>query len=151
MAADLRLHLERVLPAPPERVFALNTSRSCWHSGGAPTGSLFQVSKWTPVSVVATASRCSHQTAMPSSSRASSARSSPEPAWRTRFDGNRPTPTTVRLWLCSRSTLSANQPRLTVDQGDFATEGRLALHVQGWSESIDRLEELIASQPQSAP
>jgi hypothetical protein len=35
---------------------------------------------------------------------------------------------------------------LTVDQGDFATEQRRALHAQGWSESIDRLEELIASQ-----
>jgi uncharacterized protein YndB with AHSA1/START domain len=34
---------------------------------------------------------------------------------------------------------------LTIDQGDFATAERLALHVQGWSESIDRLELLIAT------
>jgi uncharacterized protein YndB with AHSA1/START domain len=31
---------------------------------------------------------------------------------------------------------------LTVDQGDFATEQRRALHQQGWSESIDRLRNI---------
>jgi uncharacterized protein YndB with AHSA1/START domain len=34
--------------------------------------------------------------------------------------------------------------RLTVEQGSFATEQRLALHEQGWSESLDHLEDLIA-------
>jgi uncharacterized protein YndB with AHSA1/START domain len=34
---------------------------------------------------------------------------------------------------------------LVVDQGDFATEARKGLHVQGWTESIDRLEALLAS------
>jgi uncharacterized protein YndB with AHSA1/START domain len=34
---------------------------------------------------------------------------------------------------------------LTVDQGPFATEGRRALHQQGWTESLDRLEELITN------
>jgi uncharacterized protein YndB with AHSA1/START domain len=34
---------------------------------------------------------------------------------------------------------------LTVDQGLFATEGRRALHEQGWSESLDRLRELMSS------
>ena len=32
---------------------------------------------------------------------------------------------------------------LTVEQGTFATEGRRALHEQGWTESLDRLEELL--------
>jgi uncharacterized protein YndB with AHSA1/START domain len=34
---------------------------------------------------------------------------------------------------------------LTVDQGPFATEGRRALHEQGWTETVDRLTELITS------
>jgi uncharacterized protein YndB with AHSA1/START domain len=34
---------------------------------------------------------------------------------------------------------------LTVDQGAFATEARRALHDQGWSDALDRLQELIAS------
>jgi uncharacterized protein YndB with AHSA1/START domain len=40
---------------------------------------------------------------------------------------------------------------LTIDHGDFATEQRRALHVQGWSESIDRLEALLANQASSGP
>jgi uncharacterized protein YndB with AHSA1/START domain len=34
---------------------------------------------------------------------------------------------------------------LAVDQGSFATEGRLSLHEQGWTDSLDRLEALIRS------
>lgn len=34
---------------------------------------------------------------------------------------------------------------LTVDQGRFATEARRALHEQGWTETVDRLAELITS------
>jgi uncharacterized protein YndB with AHSA1/START domain len=34
---------------------------------------------------------------------------------------------------------------LIVDQGIFATEERRALHEQGWTEALDRLQELISS------
>jgi uncharacterized protein YndB with AHSA1/START domain len=34
--------------------------------------------------------------------------------------------------------------RLTVVQGVFATEERRALHEEGWTESLERLEELLA-------
>jgi uncharacterized protein YndB with AHSA1/START domain len=34
---------------------------------------------------------------------------------------------------------------LTVDQRSFATEGRWALHQQGWTDALDRLQELITS------
>ena len=88
--------------------------------------------------------------AMPSSSRAVTARWSPEPAWRTRLDGNRPPDDQETVVVLSLESLGESTT-LTVDQGDFATEERRALHVQGWSESIDRLEELIASQNRSAP
>jgi uncharacterized protein YndB with AHSA1/START domain len=33
---------------------------------------------------------------------------------------------------------------LTVDQGPFLTEARLALHTQGWTESLERLYEVVA-------
>jgi uncharacterized protein YndB with AHSA1/START domain len=36
-----------------------------------------------------------------------------------------------------------NSTALTVDQGNFTTEARRALHVQGWTESIDHLETLL--------
>jgi uncharacterized protein YndB with AHSA1/START domain len=35
--------------------------------------------------------------------------------------------------------------RLTVDQGRFATEARRELHVQGWTEALDRLHGLLSS------
>jgi uncharacterized protein YndB with AHSA1/START domain len=34
---------------------------------------------------------------------------------------------------------------LVLSQGSFATEGRRALHEQGWSESFERLREVISS------
>lgn len=34
---------------------------------------------------------------------------------------------------------------LTVDQGPFATEGRRALHEQGWTETLDRLADMITT------
>ena len=40
---------------------------------------------------------------------------------------------------------------LTIDQGTFATEERRALHEQGWTESLDRLRELITGPDWSAP
>lgn len=39
---------------------------------------------------------------------------------------------------------------LMVDQGRFATEARRALHEQGWTESLDRLQELGTTLGQSA-
>ena len=34
---------------------------------------------------------------------------------------------------------------VVLDQGSFATEERLALHTQGWMDSLERLYELVAS------
>lgn len=34
---------------------------------------------------------------------------------------------------------------LTVDQRLFATEGRRTLHLQGWTEGLDRLQELLST------
>jgi uncharacterized protein YndB with AHSA1/START domain len=36
--------------------------------------------------------------------------------------------------------------RVVVEQGSFATHARLALHQDGWSDTLDRLEGLIARQ-----
>ena len=40
---------------------------------------------------------------------------------------------------------------LSVEQGTFATEDRRALHEQGWTESLDRLEELLKSRDWATP
>ncbi|MGW0614622.1 SRPBCC family protein [Streptomyces sp. NPDC002788] len=36
---------------------------------------------------------------------------------------------------------------LTLDQGDFATERRRALHEEGWLQGLGKLGEMLASQP----
>ena len=42
-----------------------------------------------------------------------------------------------------RDQLDSTQ--LVVEQGIFATEGRRALHEQGWTETLDRLQELLTN------
>ena len=47
--------------------------------------------------------------------------------------------------MLSLEALDDESTALTIDQGDFGDSGAACvLHVQGWSESIDHLEELIA-------
>jgi uncharacterized protein YndB with AHSA1/START domain len=50
--------------------------------------------------------------------------------------------TVVRLWL---RDLGGTSTELVFGQGDFATEARRALHEDGWTQSLDKLERLISS------
>ena len=43
----------------------------------------------------------------------------------------------------SLEDLGEERTRLVVEQGPFATEARRALHTQGWTETLDRLQQLI--------
>ncbi len=40
---------------------------------------------------------------------------------------------------------SGDDTELSLEQGEFATEGRLALHRDGWTDSLQKLHDLIAS------
>ncbi|MFF9119260.1 SRPBCC domain-containing protein [Streptomyces massasporeus] len=42
--------------------------------------------------------------------------------------------------------IDATRSELVLDQGDFASERRRALHEEGWSQSFGKLAELLASQ-----
>ena len=147
----LRLHLERVLPAPPLRVFALNTVPELlaqwWGPNGfsvpsvevdARVGGRYRIEMQPPDGDPFFLSG-EYRTVEPGSRLAYTFR------WEPPDPDDRETVAVLSLQPHGESTA------LTVDQGDFATEERLALHVQGWSESIDRLEALIASQEGSRP
>lgn len=41
--------------------------------------------------------------------------------------------------------IGGTQAELVIIQGDFATEARRALHEEGWTQSLDKLEELVSS------
>jgi uncharacterized protein YndB with AHSA1/START domain len=151
MAADLRLHLERVLPAPPGRVFALNTQPQLlaqwWGPNGftipsvevdARVGGRYRIEMQPPDADAFVLSGEFHEVE-PGTRLAYTFR------WDPPDPEDRETVVVLSLHALGKSTA------LTVDQGDFATEQRRALHVQGWSESIDRLEGLIASQRQARP
>src|SRR6266540_179989 len=105
-------------------------------SGGVRRDSPLRASSSTCVSEAVIESRCNRLTARSSISRASSARSTVPCDWPTRFD--RETLVTISLGDLGEST------ELSVHQTGFATEARRALHVQGWTESLDRLVELVS-------
>ncbi|WP_234323994.1 MULTISPECIES: SRPBCC family protein [unclassified Streptomyces] len=46
----------------------------------------------------------------------------------------------------SLHAIDAERSELVLDQGDFATERRRALHEEGWSQGLGKLGELLASQ-----
>ena len=151
MAADLRLHLERVLPAPPERVFALNTEPQLLAQWWGPNG--FTIPSVEVDARVGGRYRIEMQPPDSDAFFLSGEFREVEPGtrlaytfrWEPPDPDDRETVVVLSLQTLGESTA------LTVDQGDFATEERRALHVQGWSESIDSLEELIVSQEQSRP
>lgn len=47
--------------------------------------------------------------------------------------------------MLSLRDIGGTRTELLIGQGDFATERRLALHEEGWSQSLDKLEELMSS------
>ena len=59
--------------------------------------------------------------------------------WEEPTPDDRETVVTLRLQEVDGST------NVILDQGVFATEARLALHTQGWTDGFERLYELVAS------
>lgn len=41
--------------------------------------------------------------------------------------------------------IGGTRAELVISQGDFATEARQALHEEGWTQSLNKLEELVSS------
>jgi len=153
MADDaLRLYLERVLPAPPGRVYALNTEPEHLARWWGPNG--FSVPSIEVDTRVGGSYCIEMQPPEGDSFFLSGEYRTVEPGTRLAytFRWESPDPDDREtVVVLSFEALDEESTVLTIDQGDFATEARRALHVQGWSESIDHLEELIARQGQGGP
>ena len=151
MAAELRLHLERVLPASPGRIFALNTEPQLLAQWWGPNG--FSVPSIELDARVGGRYRIEMQPPDGDAFFLSGEYRAVEPgtrlAYTFRWEPADPDDRETVVVLSLQAL--GEEAALTVDQGDFATEERRDLHVQGWSESIDRLEDLIASPEQSRP
>jgi uncharacterized protein YndB with AHSA1/START domain len=146
--SELTLHLERVLSAPAQQVFRMHTEPEQWAKwwgpkgftvpsieidlrvGGGyriamqpPDGDLFSLSgeirEIDPPNLLAYTFR-----------------------WEPPDPDDQETVVTFSLRDRGPSTLAV------VDQGVFANEARRAIHVHGWTESLDRLIEVITREGQ---
>ena len=149
MAAELVLHLERVLPAPRELVFRMHADPDLLGQWWGPKG-------FTAPSIELDLRVGGHYRIVmqpPDGDRfvLSGEFREVDPATRLvyTFRWEPPDPddreTVVVFSLRDRGASTA----LTVDQQPFATDARLALHEQGWTESLDRLQELINKRDRS--
>ena len=145
MAADLRLHLERDLPGSVAEVYSMNTEpgrlAQWWGPKGfsvpaiemdAQVGGRFRITMQPPEGDVFFLA--GEYRAVDEGSRL---------VYTFRWDPPDPDDRETVVVLSFRDV--GGSTVLTVDQGEFTTEERRALHVQGWSESLDRLEAALAS------
>jgi len=145
-SGELTLHIERVLPAPRSVVFTALTEPDELAKWWGPKGFT------TPSAEVDLRVGGSYRIAMQPPSGdlfylAGEFREVDPPTrlaytfrWEDPDPDDRETVVTLSLVDLGEST------ELIVDQGVFATEGRRALHEQGWTEALDRLQEMISSQ-----
>ena len=80
------------------------------------------------------------------SDRASSARSTRPFASASPSPGKSPIPTTSRRTLTLSFRDLGESTEVALTQGPFKTEDRRALHRDGWTDSLDKLERLLADQ-----
>ncbi len=141
--ADLSLHVERVLSASPELVFRLHTEPDELARWWGPRG--FSAPSVEIDLRVGGRYRIEMQPPQGDSFYLAGEFREITPAHRLvyTFRYEEPDPddreTLVTFALRARGTSTV----VTVDQGQFATEARRALHVQGWSDTLDRLQELV--------
>ena len=147
----LRLRLERVLAASPRRVYALNTDPELLALWWGPNG--FSVPRVEADLRVGGRYRITMQPPEGDPFFLSGEYRTVEPETRLAytFRWEPPDPHDQEtVVVLSLAPVEDGSTALTIDQGDFATEDRRALHVQGWSESIDHLAELVANENPSA-
>jgi len=144
---ELMLHLERVLPAPRPFVFSMHSEPELLARWWGPKG--FSAPS-VELDVRAGGSyRIEMQPPEGDTFFLSGEFREVDPATRLAytFRWEDPDPddreTVVALSLRDLGTSTG----LTVEQGPFATEDRRALHERGWTDALDRLEELMTNSP----
>ena len=141
--SGLALHLEKVLPARPERVFAACVEperlAEWWGPAGFTTPSLeldvrdggrFRITMQPPDG------EAFHL-------RGEFAQIDPPRRLVYTFEWEEPDPDDQETVVTLSFLEHREGTRLVVDQRPFATEGRLALHDSGWTESLERLQHTL--------
>jgi uncharacterized protein YndB with AHSA1/START domain len=143
MTADLAVRLERVLPAPAPVVFRMNTEPELFTRWFGPRafsataiefdvriGGAYRITMQPPDSDAFVLFGEFREIAPPTRLAYTFRYEAPDPDDRD---------TVVRLSFADLGAATA----LTAEQGPFLTEARRALHEQGWTDSLDRLEEAL--------
>jgi len=149
MAVDpggLVLHLERVLPAPPSVVFAANTRPGEMARWWGPTGFTAPSIELDlrPGGRYRIAMKPPDADAFHLSGEFREIDPPRRLAYTFRWEDPDPDDRETLVTL-SLEDAGGAATRLVVDQGVFLTEGRLDLHRQGWTETLDRLHGLLSS------
>jgi uncharacterized protein YndB with AHSA1/START domain len=146
----LDLHLERVLIAPPSRVFSACTDPAEVAKWWGPSGFTSPSIEWDLR--VGGKYRITMQPPEgdPFHLRGEFRELDPPHRLAYTFEWEEPTPddqlTLATLSFEDAADSAGSSTVLTLDQGPFATEERLALHTAGWSDGLERLRQLIASE-----
>lgn len=142
--AELRLHQERVLTAPPERVFAACVEAERLAEWWGPAG-------FTSPSIeldVREGGRYRIAMQPPEGDlfhlRGEFREVEPPHRLVYTFAWEEPTPDDRETLVSLTFERVGVGTRLVLDQGPFATEERYGLHAAGWTDALDRLEESLA-------
>jgi uncharacterized protein YndB with AHSA1/START domain len=151
MAAELALRLERVVAAPPELVFRMHVEPDLFAQWFGPKG--FSV---TSIDLDLRVGGGYRITMQPPDADAfvlfgefREIDRGARLAYTFRYEPPDPDDRDTVVVLSFRDLGEATA--LTVEQGTFATEARRALHQQGWTDSLNRLEELLKSRDLATP
>lgn len=138
-----RLHLERVLPQPPDRVFAAFVEPETLAEWWGPVG-------FTSPSVeldVRAGGQYRIGMQPPHADlfhlRGEFREVDPPRRLAYTFEWEPPDPDDRETLVTLTFEPVAHGTRLVLDQGPFATEARHALHETGWTESLDRLDQFL--------
>jgi uncharacterized protein YndB with AHSA1/START domain len=145
VASELSLHLERVLPAPRSRIFTMLTEPDLiarwWGPKGFTTGNValdarvggeYRIAMQPPEGNAFFLVGEFRRVDWPAGLSYTFRYEDPDP-------DDRETVVAIRLEELADAT------KLTLDQGPFLTEPRRALHIQGWTETLDRLCYVVAN------
>jgi uncharacterized protein YndB with AHSA1/START domain len=145
MAAELTLHLERVLPASPPLVFRMHAEPDLLAQWWGPKG--FSAPSIELDLRVGGDYRIAMQPPDGDRFFLSGEFREVDPGARLSytFRWDPPDPDDRETLVAFSLRDLGESTALTVDQGPFVNEARRALHEQGWTESLDRLQELITS------
>ena len=151
MAAELALRLERVVAAPPELVFRMHVEPDLFAQWFGPKG--FSA---TSIDLDLRVGGGYRITMQPPDADAfvlfgefREIDRGARLAYTFRYEPPDPDDRDTVVVLSFRDLGEATA--LTVEQGTFATEARRALHQQGWTDSLDRLEELLKTRDLATP